>query len=214
MSSDNNNLLVDPAVLSTIQPYDNKLNLSELVDGITSILSKCDINDKTTIDYNTIYKCMLSYDYTLNEWKRYEHYSPNKQYTRNLIATDYSSYSLMLLCWSSNSVSAIHDHSNAECFMQTVCGSICETQYYTPKQDQHELHIKQQKSTQLGDICFIDNSLGLHSVANSSNAQPACTLHLYIPSYDSCLLYDKDNCATKEAYVTYYSEHGEVVECE
>ena len=49
-------------------------------------------------------------DLSLGEWKRYRLFDPMKNYTRNLIATDDETFTLLLLCWNANKSSPIHDH--------------------------------------------------------------------------------------------------------
>lgn len=207
-SSHSVKLVLDPSILPTIQPYDNKLSLSELVRKIQSILQP---TDNSCIDYIELYRCMISYDYTSNEWYRYAHFNTDYRYTRNLIATDHSTYTLMLLCWNSDSVSKIHDHAESECFMTTLQGSINETQYNIPHINDKQLTVKSDKHSQIGDCCFIDNNIGLHRVANI-HAEPAVTLHLYVPPYDSSKCYDENDCSATDGYVTFYSEHGEICE--
>lgn len=44
------------------------------------------------------------------EWRKYALFEPGKNYTRNLIATDDESFTLLLLCWNAKRESPIHDH--------------------------------------------------------------------------------------------------------
>ncbi len=43
-------------------------------------------------------------------WRKYALFEPMKNYTRNLIATDDETYTLLLLCWNPGKESPIHDH--------------------------------------------------------------------------------------------------------
>lgn len=49
-------------------------------------------------------------DLTQEEWKKYALFDTSKNYTRNLIATDDETFTLLLLCWNSGRESPIHDH--------------------------------------------------------------------------------------------------------
>lgn len=50
-------------------------------------------------DIGKVKELMEAYDGSLLDWKRYAHFCPKKLYTRNLIATDNSTFTFMLLCW-------------------------------------------------------------------------------------------------------------------
>lgn len=49
-------------------------------------------------------------DLSLGEWRKYALFDPMKNYTRNLIATDDETFTLLLLCWNPSKESPIHDH--------------------------------------------------------------------------------------------------------
>lgn len=49
-------------------------------------------------------------DLSRGEWRRYALFEPGKSYTRNLIATDDESFTLLVLCWNAKRESPIHDH--------------------------------------------------------------------------------------------------------
>lgn len=58
------------------------------------------------------------------------------------------------------------------------------------------------------------DSIALHKVANPSEEETACTLHLYAPPFRRCKLWTDPSDATKvlEPVITHYSEHGRKVE--
>lgn len=58
-----------------------------------------------------------------------------KNYTRNLVATDNETYTLLLLCWNPGKQSPIHDHPCDGCWVRVVEGSVKETQYKTNEVD-------------------------------------------------------------------------------
>jgi hypothetical protein len=49
-------------------------------------------------------------DLSRGEWRKYALFDPMKNYTRNLIATDDETFTLLLLCWNPSKESPIHDH--------------------------------------------------------------------------------------------------------
>lgn len=50
-------------------------------------------------DRDKIHALMDAYDASENDWRRFEFWDESKNYTRNLIATDNKTFTLMLLCW-------------------------------------------------------------------------------------------------------------------
>lgn len=160
-------------------------------------------------DLPTIHRLMSSYDASLNEWRRFEFWDKTKKYTRNLIATDNQTFTLMLLCWNPQQGSPIHDHAGSECFMRCIEGEICETQYEVPTPES-SLKVRAQRTYHAGEVAFINDSIGLHAVDNRSSSH-AVTLHCYLPPYQECKTFEEDGKYNK-SYVTFYSEQGEKVE--
>jgi len=68
-------------------------------------------------------------DLTLGEWKKYAMFESKKNYTRNLIATDDETFTLLLLCWNPGKESPIHDHPCDGCWLRVCQGKIQETRY-------------------------------------------------------------------------------------
>ena len=54
------------------------------------------------------------------------HFDPTRPYTRNLIHTDHSSYTLLLLCWNPGQSSPIHNHPCDACWMKVLQGAVQE----------------------------------------------------------------------------------------
>mmetsp|Transcript_33142 Transcript_33142/g.38595 ORF Transcript_33142/g.38595 Transcript_33142/m.38595 type:complete len:189 (-) Transcript_33142:131-697(-) len=54
---------------------------------------------------------------------------PNKNYTRNLIATDDETFTLLLLCWNPGKYSPVHDHPCNGCWMRVCQGVVNEVRY-------------------------------------------------------------------------------------
>ena len=63
------------------------------------------------------------------ELKEYALLEPNKNYTRNLVATDDETYDLLLLCWNPGKQSPIHDHPCDGCRVRVCKGNVEETRY-------------------------------------------------------------------------------------
>ena len=208
------------------------LSLMELVHRLTSELAA------PHLDLDAVHSLMAAYDTSLNEWQRYAFWDESKRYTRNLIATDYTSFTLMLLCWNAQQGSPVHDHASSECFMRVVEGSVMETQYdridsptvgaATPSDSitsatspissslsssssaLSPLQLRRQHTVSAGGVLFINDSIGLHKIDNPFTSR-AVTLHCYIPPYESCRCYNETDGGAKESYVQFYSENGERV---
>lgn len=57
------------------------------------------------------------------------HFDEHKCYTRNLIATDHETFTLLLLCWNGGKASPIHDHPCRGCWMRVCEGTVFETRF-------------------------------------------------------------------------------------
>jgi len=84
-------------------------------DPVTQLFSRLDLNETTFKDY------------ALSE--------PNTNYTRNLVATDNETYTLLLLCWNPGKQSPIHDHPCDGCWVRVCQGSVKETRYQLSTED-------------------------------------------------------------------------------
>ena len=69
------------------------------------------------------------------DWEAYAHFDASRHYTRNLIATDHVSYTLLLLCWNPGEESPIHDHPCDGCWMEVLQGQIQECRYRPSVED-------------------------------------------------------------------------------
>lgn len=109
---------------------------------------------------------------------KYESWDPLVSYTRNIIYTDHENFDLLLLCWNPGKASRVHDHPGDGCFIKVIDGSIKETIYDVSK-DMAEYRSEHIRNS--GDVCYINNTLGVHRIANPSQTGGAVTLHLYTP---------------------------------
>ena len=143
---------------------------------------------------------------------RYAHFDPALPYTRNLIATDDETFTLLLLCWNPGCESKIHDHPCDGCWLQVLKGEVNECRYKYPSQDTStvmgneemgEITTRANGSDHLrcvadetfveGQVAFIKDSIGLHKVGNPSTVTPAVTLHLYSPPFKNCRVWVVDD---------------------
>jgi len=148
-------------------------------------------------------------DLSLGEWKKYRLFDPMKNYTRNLIATDDETFTLLLLCWNANKKSPIHDHPCDGCWLRVCEGSIQETRYKI-NGETDEMEVTSDETFADDAPAFIKDSMGYHSVGNPCKSTPAVTLHLYCPPFQQCKIWLDPTHASKpsNACMCNYSEYG------
>lgn len=123
----------------------------------------------------------------------FESYSTwcDEDYTRNCISrTD--AYEMILLCWEKGIKTAIHDHGGQDCWVYQVKGKIEEALY----KDVDPLSLKHPKKQQIGegDITYMNDKMGYHSLENISDSR-ALTLHIYNSPIESCQVFStKEEC--------------------
>lgn len=115
----------------------------------------------------------------------------------------------MLLCWAESQGSSIHDHSNSHCFMKCLDGELLETKYEWPDKEDSEMVEKCKTPLRKNEVCYINDSIGLHRVENLSHTKPSVTLHCYIPPYFECRGFDQHSGKARTCQVTFYSKYGD-----
>jgi len=172
-----------------------RVHLRELVPALHKRLSKGDYHEKTIM--NELQSLLERYDEKFGDWKRFAlaEEDPTK-YSRNLIARN-SHFTLMLLCWPPNSGSPIHNHGGSECWLRVVQGTLEERLYEKPEEKSPLVRKAVTKHTSPG-VCFINDGMGLHAVANPSKTEMAVSLHCYVPGFDVCTGYVDEECSDKK----------------
>lgn len=183
------------------------LTLRELIDALHEAFK----TDHVNID--EVQNLMASYRSNPLEWKKYAKFD-RYRYTRNLVDEGNGRFNLMVLCWGEGHGSAIHDHANAHCIMKILQGELCETRYAWPSnnnemKESEELQELKRNTLGLNEICYINDSLGLHRVENPSTVNPAVSLHLYSPPFSSCSVFNKQTGQKTSCKVTFWSKYGE-----
>lgn len=185
-------------------------SLRELIDALHEAF------ETDHVDIDLVQDIMASYKSNPLEWKKYAKFDRHR-YTRNLVDKGNGRFNLMVLCWGEGHGSAIHDHANAHCVMKILQGELCETRYTWPMEhkdveDSMELEgLKELGRSTLGlnEICYINDSMGLHRVENPSAVNPAVSLHLYSPPFSSCSVFNKQTGQRTLCKVTFWSKYGE-----
>ncbi|GMT16069.1 hypothetical protein PFISCL1PPCAC_7366 [Pristionchus fissidentatus] len=177
------------------------MNLSELIAKMRVIFGD------NKVDVDEVRRAMESYKSNPADWRHFAQFDPNK-YTRNLVDTGNGKYNLMLLCWGPSMASAIHDHTDAHCFVKILDGALVETKYEWPKGDGEKLQVKERTIYDTDGVSYMSDTLGLHRMENTSHTQGAVSLHLYIPPYTTCNAFDERTGHKTACTVTFYTKYG------
>jgi cysteine dioxygenase len=116
------------------------------------------------------------------------------KYTRNLIYED-KDMSLILMCWSPNTQSVIHNHDQSECFVRCIKGILHEEHF----EDMHAVNESRSHifNINAGECTTMSHDIKYHRIINSSS-ECAVTLHCYSPPITSCRAY----CCDSEKFIT------------
>eukprot|EP01126_Amoeba_proteus_P035563 TRINITY_DN3590_c0_g1_i10.p1 TRINITY_DN3590_c0_g1~~TRINITY_DN3590_c0_g1_i10.p1 ORF type:complete len:205 (+),score=19.16 TRINITY_DN3590_c0_g1_i10:119-733(+) len=116
------------------------------------------------------------------DWKKYVFWNPIK-YSRNLVEIT-PAYEIIVLCWTEDQESPIHNHSGQDCWFIVLDGTVEEVPYL----DTEMGLVSQQPSTYTaGAASWISDSLWLHKVRPVNGR--AITLHVYSKPIPSCNIY-------------------------
>lgn len=111
-------------------------------------------------------------------------------YKMKLPYTDDSDiFGLHLIKWMPFSRSLIHNHENMGCLYKVLDGELEESVFDDDYFDLMEVksyqsHQSHQSKKERNDIAYIDNSIGLHSIQNSTEFE-TYSLHLYANSHQN-----------------------------
>jgi len=172
-----------------------------------------EIFDSDEVNIDEVEELLSAYHTNRADWKKFAKFDPYK-YTRNLVHEGNGKFNLMLLCWAPGNQSSIHDHADAHCFVKDLDGTLKETRYYWHHEKKSEdggmvekghVHIKPD------DVTYMSDELGLHRVENTSHSNPAVSLHLYSPPFQSCQMFDERTGKAMRAPMTFWSKYGEKI---
>ena len=177
-------------------------SLSQLVSRLVSLL---EFSSETPS--SEIMKCLS--DYRGTDWETCAFWDDSLPYTRNLIVRN-QNFALILLCWNPGKSSAIHSHSNSECFMKCLAGQIQETVFAVGDSD-GKLNKLTERTVLPHDVPHINDAIGAHRMGTPTSSR-SVTLHVYVPAYEMCTMYESTNVGGKPSItscpLTYYSSGG------
>ena len=96
-------------------------------------------------------------------------------------------FEIILIGWKPNAISSIHDHSKNGCIYYMLQGSLHEKRFNTKTKNEYSNTLLKQ-----GDINYIDNTIGYHSMSNNTKMN-VFSLHIYSPpNYECRVIESKD----------------------
>lgn len=153
------------------------------MNSINSVEQLAEILDE--IDPDCYSGVMKRINISSKDLDHFTSWSPN-DYTRNCLKRT-ENYEVILLCWDTNSETPIHGHGGEECWVYQVKGTVEEIRY---KKDGTELTESCRMQLSPGDLTYMNDQMGFHSIKNLSKHR-ALTLHIYISPIDKCRVYNQ-----------------------
>ncbi|KAI1280404.1 Cysteine dioxygenase type 1 [Halotydeus destructor] len=183
------------------------------LDDVCNELRTVFESDEVDVDY--VHEILSSYKSNPKDWRKYCHFDRHR-YTRNLIDAGNGKYNLMLLAWAEGQGSGIHDHADSHCFVKVLSGTLTEVRFSWPEpvngkemlEEVKEMQVIQETDVDTNEVTYMNDSIGLHRMENRNHSMPAVTLHLYVPSYESCRNFDQRTGHASTCKVTFYSKNG------
>ncbi|KAJ1207996.1 hypothetical protein NDU88_003386 [Pleurodeles waltl] len=178
----------------------------QTLQDLIQILHEIFSSDKVNVE--EVQTIMESYESNPLDWRQYAKFDQYR-YTRNLVDEGNGKFNLMILCWGEGHGSSIHDHADAHCFMKMLEGNLKETLFEWPDEKMKgEMSKKSERILKDNQCAYISDSIGLHRVENSSHTEPAVSLHLYSPPFNSCQTFDQRTGHKSKVKMTFWSTYG------
>ncbi|XP_046646255.1 cysteine dioxygenase type 1-like isoform X2 [Daphnia pulicaria] len=157
------------------------------------------------VDMDHVKDLMERYSSNPADWGKFAIFD-STHYTRILVDEGNGKFNLILLCWGPGQGSPIHDHADAHCFMKMLDGTLKEVRYDWPSgSNAQELHETSSTVLKVNEVSYINDSIGLHQVGNTSD-KGAVSLHLYSPPYSKCHTFKPQTGEKSEANITFWSK--------
>ncbi|KFY82770.1 hypothetical protein V500_10341 [Pseudogymnoascus sp. VKM F-4518 (FW-2643)] len=184
------------SVAATTKPAPRPSNAFEdLVDSLTAILGPTSGLTSEGVDVDALTRLMGEYESKEEDWGRYALGDASRGYTRNLVDVGNGKSNLLILVWSPNKGSLIHDHADAHCLMRILSGTLRETRYATPPSPAAAPPtILKETTYSAGQVTYMSDSLGVHKISNPDPERMAVSLHLYTPpnaAREGCHVWDE-----------------------
>ena len=120
-------------------------------------------------------------DYLEADYKKYINIDELK-YNRKRIYID-DEIEVLIITWGKNQEAKVHDHSENGCFLKVLEGSLEENIFSL------NLDSMNKRILEKGNISYMDNKIGLHSVINRLD-EICVSIHIYSPPNHSTTFYE------------------------
>eukprot|EP00800_Vazella_pourtalesii_P009995 TRINITY_DN25128_c0_g1_i1.p1 TRINITY_DN25128_c0_g1~~TRINITY_DN25128_c0_g1_i1.p1 ORF type:complete len:200 (+),score=15.39 TRINITY_DN25128_c0_g1_i1:167-766(+) len=181
----------------------DETNFSKLISDIRKEFDSSD-----TIDIDRVKAILSAYKSNPSEWDRYTTWDPHR-YTRNLVDEGNGKYNLIILCWGESQVSPVHNHPNSNCFVKILSGRMQESLFESPStSSSKKLQLVGEKVLTRDEVTYMHDSIGLHAMENPSHSEGAVSLHLYVPPYMECGVYDIRTGKCSTGSITFTTKGG------
>lgn len=129
------------------------------------------------------------------------------KYARNLVHRN-EHCELLILTWLPGQVTSIHDHGDKQCWISVHTGQLT-FKTYGPIVDESKLPaaIGSAHVQEVGSPLYIDDGIGIHSIANASK-KPAVSMHLYAGPMQRCRVYDERVKRFVWKDLNYFTQYG------
>ncbi|KAG4433115.1 hypothetical protein IFR05_011410 [Cadophora sp. M221] len=188
-------------ILSAPNPFQT------LVSDLSKILVPSSGLDPSDINVQEMQKLLEDYTSSEQDWEKYAFADLSRVYTRNLVGEGNGKSNLLILVWTPNKGSPIHDHAGAHCLMKILKGTLKETRFdYPPKDTTVPKVIKETLYHQV-EVTYMADDLGLHKVSNPDEKELAVSLHRK-PEPPSMTATEFEREVYKRALAEWEESHG------
>ncbi|EGW33792.1 uncharacterized protein SPAPADRAFT_59145 [Spathaspora passalidarum NRRL Y-27907] len=185
----------------------------KLIQELKQLLGKDRGLTSDDIDIEKVKQLMESYKSDELDWEKFALYDPSRNYSRNGVININGNANLLILVWSPEKSSAIHDHANAHCCMKILAGELVESLYDIPE-GETKMEVKKMTTLARDEVGYISDKIGLHRITNPLSDRVSVSLHLYTPPYAAmygCSMYESNGTKHHVDMSKYYSWQGKLV---
>ncbi|PVH78594.1 cysteine dioxygenase type I [Cadophora sp. DSE1049] len=168
------------ALGSGSSPASNSLSsnpFETLISDLSRILGPSSGLDSSDIDVHQLQKLMESYVSSERDWEKYAFEDLSRGYTRNLVDEGNGKSNLLILVWTPNKGSPVHDHADAHCLMKVLKGKLKETRFDFPRNNATAPQIIKETIYRQGEVTYMADELGLHKISNPDEREIAVSVH-------------------------------------
>jgi cysteine dioxygenase len=140
-------------ISNTLEDIPVPKDLDDLVRILRLELGEHGLDDKQ-VNIERIQKIMANYRSCEEDWLKYAMFDKYR-YTRNLIDDGNGKFNLLLLAWSEQQHSAIHDHSGSHCIMKLLDGELEELQYSIVDEDNGPMELIRMSIYERDQVTYI-----------------------------------------------------------